>query len=88
MDDRDCNVRQQPQRYETMLVVIKAVIFESYRRSFKNPRRINEVNAMKFQIASALLFIPREPNRRIVYTLILFVYAVFPRSNAVLSCPL
>ena len=60
---------EQAQRDKSLFLVGKPIVLKRKRRSRKHLRRVNEVQAVRFQIGLALLFIPLIAHLQSVYTL-------------------
>lgn len=81
VNDGNRHPSKESERYEALFSVGESVVLERECRTFKHPRRINEVEAMSLQVRPAFPFIPREAHRRSVYTGSPLVKTVLPRSN-------
>ena len=72
VDNRNRYALEQAQRHKTPLVVTKTIILKRKGVALKYPFRVNEVEAVVFQVALALSLVPREPHRLVyrhsVYT--------------------
>jgi hypothetical protein len=67
--DRNRHTTKKPERYEAPFPVVEPIVFECERRTFKDPRCVQEVEAMLFQIRSTLSFVPPKAHMRMVYTM-------------------
>jgi len=65
MDDHITGVIDQTDRLDARFAIVTASVFLVQRRAIKNQGRNEYVNAMLFEIAAALLFIPFEFQVRI-----------------------
>ncbi len=70
MHDSNRYAHQQAERNKPLLLVGKPIVLKGERRPREHLRRINEVQAVGFQIGFALIFIPLVLHLRIVYTIL------------------
>jgi hypothetical protein len=70
MHYRNGYAHEQAERDKPLLLVGKPIVLKRERRSREHLRRINEVQAVGFQIGFALIFIPLVLHLRSVYTLL------------------
>jgi len=68
MHHRNGYVREHPESDKPLLLVGKPIVLKCERRSREHLRRVNEVQAMGFQIRLMLIFIPLVLHLRSVYT--------------------
>jgi hypothetical protein len=59
---------EHPERDKPLLQVVRPIVFKRERRPRKHLGRVNEVQSVRFQIGTALLFIPLVVHLQSVYT--------------------
>jgi hypothetical protein len=81
VDDRNHELIKNAECDEALLGIVEAIVFIGISRALKDSWRIDEIEAVLFDIQPALRITPREPYRGIVYTIRLCVKEAWQRPN-------
>jgi len=68
VDDRNHQLIKSTERHEALFGIVEAIVFVGIGGTVKDSRRVDEVEAVLFDIQFAFRITPREPHEIIVYT--------------------